>query len=261
MYVLHAGELLGLMDHMEFSEDGVRSLQFDDICGGEPVEFTEREVVAILHQVLQAVRHCHENCIVHRDLKMENVLLVRPWQQGNRQVKLADFGFATVLEDNERLTSACGSPHYCSPEVLAGSAPGAPGYRLECDMWAVGVIAYSLLCCQYPFDGDTDADVVNAVSKGQFEFGDHVVVSAEARDFVKRLLTIDVTGRSTVHDALAHPWITKNLKAERGHDFALPSTPAASGLSVLRAGDEGSSSGGEGGASVPGGEPIVTASS
>merc|ERR1712127_616239 len=120
------GELLGHMEHMEFTDDGVRLLQFDDYCGGEPVEFTEKEIVHILHQVLQAVKHCHDRCIVHRDLKMENVLLARPWQHGNRHVKLADFGFATVLEDNERLTSACGSPHYCSPEVLAGSAKDAP---------------------------------------------------------------------------------------------------------------------------------------
>ena len=144
-----------------------------------------QQIVYILHQVLEAVKHCHDRSIVHRDLKMENVLLAEPWQHGDRRVKLADFGFATVLKEHERLTSACGSPHYCSPEILAGSSKDSPGYRLECDVWAVGVIAYSLLCCQYPFDGETDADVVKAVSKGEFDFGDHVKVSADAKHFVR----------------------------------------------------------------------------
>ena len=102
------GELLGMMEKMEFSDDGVRSLAFEDVNGGEPVEFGEEQVVHVLHQVLLAVKHCHDRHIVHRDIKMENVLLCQPWQTGDRRVKLADFGFATVLGQNERLTSACG---------------------------------------------------------------------------------------------------------------------------------------------------------
>jgi len=70
------GELLGLMEHIEFSHDGVRSLRFDHVNGGEPVEFTEVDIIYILHQVLEAVQFCHERNIVHRDLKMENLLLV-----------------------------------------------------------------------------------------------------------------------------------------------------------------------------------------
>ena len=65
------GELLGLMDHMEFDDDGVRSLQFDDLHSGEAVEFSEQQIVYILHQVLEAVKHCHDRCIVHRDLKAQ----------------------------------------------------------------------------------------------------------------------------------------------------------------------------------------------
>ena len=70
------GELLGLMEHIEFSHDGVRWLRFDHVNGGEPVEFTEVDIIYILHQVLEAVKFCHERNIVHRDLKMENLLLV-----------------------------------------------------------------------------------------------------------------------------------------------------------------------------------------
>ena len=70
------GELLGLMEHIEFSHDGVRWLRFEHVNGGEPVEFTEVDIIYILHQVLEAVKFCHERNIVHRDLKMENLLLV-----------------------------------------------------------------------------------------------------------------------------------------------------------------------------------------
>jgi len=215
------GELLGLMEHMEFSDSGVRSLQFDNFNGGEPLEFTEEQVVFILHQVLQAVKHCHDRNIVHRDLKMENLLLCQPWQHSDRHVKLADFGFATVLEADEHLTSACGSPHYCSPEVLNGNTPDSPGYRIEGDMWAVGIVAYSLLCCQYPFDGDNDSDVVKAVAAATFEFPDHVVVSADAQDFVRSLIVRDIKERYTVDEALAHPWIAQNVAAGTAHAASL----------------------------------------
>ena len=68
------------------------------------------------------------------------------------------------------------SPHYAAPEVIMAKESGT-GYRFECDMWAVGVICYTLLCCQYPFDGDSDLEVIKKVQKGTFDFPDHVKVT------------------------------------------------------------------------------------
>jgi cyclin-dependent kinase 12/13 len=73
---------------------GVRSLVA--VEGTPPVEFSEGNIVHIMHQILSAVQHCHSRNIVHRDLKLENVLLVNSWADGGRHVKVADFGFAKV---------------------------------------------------------------------------------------------------------------------------------------------------------------------
>ncbi len=73
---------------------GVRSLVPPE--GGAPVELSEANIVHIVHQILSAVQHCHQRHIVHRDLKLENVLLVNSWADGGRHVKVADFGFAKV---------------------------------------------------------------------------------------------------------------------------------------------------------------------
>ena len=204
------GELFTLLEGMEFSDDGVRSLVTSE--GAPPQDFTEANVVHIVHQILSAVKHCHDRKIVHRDLKLENVLLVYPWSDGGRHVKVADFGFAKVLRDGEHLISACGSPHYAAPEVILAKESGT-GYRFECDMWAVGVICYTLLCCQYPFDGDSDLEVIKKVQKGVFEFPDHVTVSAEAEDFVRKLICVSTQERYTAGQALDHPWI-RTLIAE-----------------------------------------------
>lgn len=200
------GELFTLLEGMEFSDDGVRSLVV--VEGTPPVEFSEGNIVHIMHQILSAVQHCHQRNIVHRDLKLENVLLVNSWADGGRHVKVADFGFAKVLREGEHLISACGSPHYAAPEVILAKETGT-GYRFECDMWAVGVICYTLLCCQYPFDGDSDLDVIKKVQRAVFEFPDHVVVSEDAKDFVRKLICLDIRERATADEALRHPWITR----------------------------------------------------
>jgi len=200
------GELFTLLEGMEFSDDGVRSLVTSE--GAEPQEFTEANVVHIIHQILSAVNHCHERHIVHRDLKLENVLLVNPWVDGGRHVKVADFGFAKVLREGEHLISACGSPHYAAPEVILAKESGV-GYRFECDMWAVGVICYTLLCCQYPFDGDSDLEVIKKVQKGVFDFPDHVKVSEDAEDFIRKLVCLKTDERYTSSQALDHPWINR----------------------------------------------------
>ncbi|CAE1322985.1 PHKG [Acanthosepion pharaonis] len=104
------------------------------------VTLSEKRTRIIMRQLLEAVKFIHEKNIVHRDLKPENILL-----DDDMNVKLTDFGLATMLEDNQELTDLCGTPGYLAPEVLNVSMnETAPGYRKEVDMWAVGVIMYTL---------------------------------------------------------------------------------------------------------------------
>ena len=200
------GELFNLLEGMEFEEDGTRNWVPQE---GAAFAFTDDLVVDIIYQILSAVDYMHKRRIVHRDLKLENVLLDQPYKQSDEvhQVTVVDFGFSKVLREGELLFSACGSPHYAAPEVISAKEKNV-GYGLEVDMWAVGVITYTLLCCQYPFDGENDAEVIKRVLAGEFCFPDHVTISPEAQDFVRSLITVSREQRATAAECLEHPWIT-----------------------------------------------------
>mmetsp|Transcript_56575 Transcript_56575/g.132499 ORF Transcript_56575/g.132499 Transcript_56575/m.132499 type:complete len:442 (-) Transcript_56575:46-1371(-) len=207
------GELFNLLEGMEFEEDGTRMWVPPGPNGEQnSFEFSEGLVVDIVYQILAAVRYMHDRNIVHRDLKLENVLLEEPYCAADRvhHVKVVDFGFAKALEPTEELFSACGSPHYAAPEVIRAKDSGV-GYRYECDMWAMGIITYTLLCCQYPFDGENDQSIISKVQTGDFSFPAHVTVSAEAQDFVRSLVQVNPQVRLTAAEAVEHPWIKKHV--------------------------------------------------
>eukprot|EP00290_Baffinella_frigidus_P006077 CAMPEP_0180131612 /NCGR_PEP_ID=MMETSP0986-20121125/8518_1 /TAXON_ID=697907 /ORGANISM="non described non described, Strain CCMP2293" /LENGTH=452 /DNA_ID=CAMNT_0022071511 /DNA_START=245 /DNA_END=1603 /DNA_ORIENTATION=- len=228
------GELFTLLEGMEFEEDGTRNWVPGD--GSPAFPFTDDLVVDIIYQILSAVDYMHKRRIVHRDLKLENVLLDMPYKQSDsvHQVTVVDFGFSKVLMPDELLFSACGSPHYAAPEVISAKEKNE-GYALEVDMWAVGVITYTLLCCQYPFDGENDAEVIRRVLAGDFCFPDHVTVSPEAQDFVRSLITVSREQRATAAECLEHPWIkTFTTDRLRDHKTIEQCRPAVVQPTVLR---------------------------
>lgn len=102
--------------------------------------------------------------------------------------------------------TACGSTLYIAPEVLTAKATGK-GYGLECDLWAVGVITYILLCCRPPFSGATSWHVGQAIQKGDFTYPDYALVSEGARELIKGMLEIDPRKRLTSKQALNSRWL------------------------------------------------------
>lgn len=119
-------------------------------CNGELYDLiihkkrlSEREAKHIFRQIVSAVYYCHSNKIVHRDLKVENLLL-----DSNETIKLADFGFSSTFKLGELLDIYCGSPPYCAPELfLAKKYDGT-----KVDIWSLGVILYVIVCGYLPFE-------------------------------------------------------------------------------------------------------------
>lgn len=102
--------------------------------------------------MLRAVLYCHENSILHRDIKWEN-FLVDITDDGKIWVKLSDFGLATLYENYKPLTRRCGSILSVAPEMLISEA-----YDYKVDIWALGVVLYELLSTRLPFYAESDED-------------------------------------------------------------------------------------------------------
>ncbi|KAF7007305.1 hypothetical protein CFC21_022252 [Triticum aestivum] len=164
-------------------------------------KYSEEDAKVVMLQILSVVSFCHLQGVVHRDLKPENFLFSS--KEENSPLKVIDFGLSDFVKPDERLNDIVGSAYYVAPEVLHRS------YGTEGDMWSIGVIAYILLCGSRPFWARTESGIFRAVLKAEpsFDEAPWPTLSAEAKDFVKRLLNKDYRKRMTASQALSHPWI------------------------------------------------------
>ncbi|XP_024371722.1 CDPK-related kinase 5 isoform X1 [Physcomitrium patens] len=191
-------------------EDDMNVYIVMELCeGGELLDrilsrggrYTEEDAKIVVQQILSIVAFCHLQGVVHRDLKPENFLFTT--KDEHAQLKAIDFGLSDFIKPDERLNDIVGSAYYVAPEVLHRS------YSMEADVWSIGVITYILLCGSRPFWARTESGIFRAVLRADpsFEEAPWPSVSAEAKDFVKRLLNKDSRKRMTAAQALTHPWI------------------------------------------------------
>ncbi|NXP79220.1 KCC1G kinase, partial [Ramphastos sulfuratus] len=171
--------------------------------------YTEKDASVVIHQVLTAVKYLHENGIVHRDLKPENLLYLTP--EDNSKIMITDFGLSK-MEQNGIMSTACGTPGYVAPEVLAQKP-----YSKAVDCWSIGVITYILLCGYPPFYEETESKLFEKIKEGYYEFESPFWddISESAKDFIRHLLEKNPTTRFTCEEALRHPWINGNTALHR----------------------------------------------
>ncbi|KFW91829.1 Calcium/calmodulin-dependent protein kinase type 1G, partial [Phalacrocorax carbo] len=171
--------------------------------------YTEKDASVVIHQVLTAVKYLHENGIVHRDLKPENLLYLTP--EENSKIMITDFGLSK-MEQNGIMSTACGTPGYVAPEVLAQKP-----YSKAVDCWSIGVITY-ILCLQIPiFLGTFGFISSHAIQLCYYEFESPFWddISESAKDFIRHLLEKNPNTRFTCEEALRHPWINGNTALHR----------------------------------------------
>ncbi|XP_046407168.1 calcium/calmodulin-dependent protein kinase type 1-like [Ischnura elegans] len=180
---------------------------FDRIV--EKGSYTEKDASDLIRQVLEAVDYMHEQGVVHRDLKPENLLYYSPDEDS--KIMISDFGLSK-MEDSGVMATACGTPGYVAPEVLAQKP-----YGKAVDVWSIGVISYILLCGYPPFYDENDANLFAQILKGEFEFDPPYWddISDSAKDFIRQLMCVDVEKRYTCRQALAHPWISGNAASDK----------------------------------------------
>jgi protein-serine/threonine kinase len=166
----------------------------------------EKDACRLFAQLISGVWYIHQRKIVHRDLKLENLLLDR-----NRNVIITDFGFANRFEHraDDLMQTSCGSPCYAAPELVIseGAYVGS-----AVDIWSCGVILYAMLAGYLPFDDDPanpDGDNINLLYKyivnTPLSFPDYV--SREARDLLGIMLQPDPQRRADLSLVMQHPWL------------------------------------------------------
>lgn len=185
---------------------------------------TENDVCSVVFQLAEAVAHCHHTGIVHRDLKMENIMFV---SKDSDSIRLIDFGLSKkfltmdeirtneqILAQNDKcrvMKTACGTAFYMAPEMLTMS------YSEKADIWALGVITFMLITGRPPFEGKDENTVFERVRRGRVHYNEKVWsrLSPQAMEFTKALLQFDPEKRPSAKQTLELPWLANYQKRRK----------------------------------------------
>uniref|UniRef100_A0A3B3QRE1 MAP/microtubule affinity-regulating kinase 3 n=1 Tax=Paramormyrops kingsleyae TaxID=1676925 RepID=A0A3B3QRE1_9TELE len=161
----------------------------------------EKEARAKFRQIVSAVQYCHQKYIVHRDLKVKNLLL-----DADMNIKIADFGFSNEFTLGNKLDTFCGSPPYAAPELFQGKKYDGP----EVDVWSLGVILYTLVSGSLPFDGQNLKELRERVLRGKYRIPFYM--STDCENLLKKFLILNPSKRGSLEQIMKDRWMNA------GHD-------------------------------------------
>eukprot|EP00511_Aplanochytrium_stocchinoi_P001165 CAMPEP_0204827046 /NCGR_PEP_ID=MMETSP1346-20131115/4613_1 /ASSEMBLY_ACC=CAM_ASM_000771 /TAXON_ID=215587 /ORGANISM="Aplanochytrium stocchinoi, Strain GSBS06" /LENGTH=352 /DNA_ID=CAMNT_0051955339 /DNA_START=103 /DNA_END=1158 /DNA_ORIENTATION=- len=160
---------------------------------------SEAEASQLIRQITSAVAYMHMNNVLHRDIKLENILLAdKPEEHNSCVLKIIDFGLAKTMKRSERAKTFFGTVGYLAPEMVSRR------YSFGVDVWAIGVLTFVLLCGVFPFEDDVRK---GAKVNYKLKFPPWAKnISASAKDLLKALLQVNPNARATAASAMDHPW-------------------------------------------------------
>jgi len=168
----------------------------------------------IFKQIFEGIQHLHKLNIIHRDIKLENILMK---EKGSDEIKITDFGMSRIISRVNLATTQCGTLEYTAPEVFKFQP-----YGRECDYWSLGILLYDLLSSELPYDS---VEEIVGCEKTPLHFEpskwDHV--SEQAKELVRNLLVYNPDTRWTIEQALQCAWI-RQLNFESPVVDAVPDT-------------------------------------
>jgi tRNA A-37 threonylcarbamoyl transferase component Bud32 len=157
----------------------------------------EAEAKKIFKQIMEGLGYLHSMDIVHRDIKLENLLL-----DSKNNVKIIDFGFSIENPKDKTLNVFCGTPSYMAPELV--TKKNYYGHLI--DIWAAGILLYVMLAGYFPFKDVSEKDLFRRIARGQYEFPAHM--SEDAKNLIKKMLRLNPLERPNADEILEDKWIT-----------------------------------------------------
>ena len=156
----------------------------------------EQEACKMYAQILSGIEYIHKSGICHRDLKPENLLL-----DFDKTLKIVDFGLSNVYEPPEGLLkTACGSPCYAAPEMIAGNRY----HGLKSDIWSCGVVLYAMLCGYLPFEDQKTSNLYKKIMNADYSLPKFL--SNDAKDIIQKIFVADPAKRIDIEGLKQHPW-------------------------------------------------------
>lgn len=178
---------------------------FEYVNGGQMLDYIishgklkEKQARKFSRQIASALDYCHRNSIVHRDLKIENILISK-----TGDIKIIDFGLSNLFSPRGHLKTFCGSLYFAAPELLQARAYTGP----EVDVWSFGIVLYVLVCGKVPFDDQSMPALHAKIKKGLVDYPNWL--SSECKNLLSRMLVTDPKQRATMGEVMAHPWMNK----------------------------------------------------
>ncbi|KAF9161238.1 serine/threonine-protein kinase KIN2 [Actinomortierella ambigua] len=204
MMVLHHPYIVKLFEVMVLPHHYYMVLEHVD--GGQMLDYIishgklkEKHARKFARQIASALDYCHRNSIVHRDLKIENILISK---SGN--IKIIDFGLSNLYSTRSHLSTFCGSLYFAAPELLNAKVYTGP----EVDVWSFGIVLYVLVCGKVPFDDQSMPALHAKIKRGYVEYPSWL--SSDCRHLLSRMLVTQPNQRATMAEVLAHPWMNKS---------------------------------------------------
>ncbi|EXJ82060.1 CAMK/CAMKL/KIN1 protein kinase [Capronia coronata CBS 617.96] len=180
---------------------------FEYVNGGQMLDYIiahgrlkEKQARKFARQIASALDYCHRNSIVHRDLKIENILISK-----TGDIKIIDFGLSNLYSPRSLLKTFCGSLYFAAPELLQARQYTGP----EVDVWSFGIVLYVLVCGKVPFDDQSMPQLHAKIKRGLVDYPQWI--TAECKSIISRMLVVDPRDRASLQEIMNHPWMTKGF--------------------------------------------------